>query len=351
MPDHILGHYDYHPVPKGEGSLQRGPTDFPSEPGQSAPRLLLPSAGRKVALMHELERGFKVYPCGYAPPETASCCLAGRTRFVEQPRNLTDVAYVTWMTEVCKRIGIDVILPVRDGDMYRLDHMRELFDALKVKLVLSPTKTIAVANDKLHMYETLRGKLNVPVTFRYPDWEQLNVWPCFVKDRFGAGSVVARKVWTPEELGRIAIRHNNVVIQPWVGSNEYTIDAFFGWGGELHQAVVRKRVTTTEGQMDHGVVVLPHEALSRELLKLANALTFVGPINAQFIENHLSPGEFWLTDLNIRFGGGTPLSIHAGADFVRYLYQLVREEEITIGKVRLGTKAVSYLQYVYKEAW
>lgn len=313
-----------------------------------APRLLLPSAGRKVALMRVLERYFKVYPCGFSPRDSASGCLVGRGRFVEQPRGLDLNRYVTWMVDTCRRIGIDLVVPVRDGDMSRLDFMRDDFEAMGVKLILSPKETIEVVNDKYLMYARLGDRILVPPTFKAESWKVMtDPFPLFAKERCGAGSVVARKVHTPEELGQLMVHHDDLVVQPWIGGQEYTVDMFFAEDGGLLQEVCRKRITVSGGQTDYGEVIRMPGRLVTEILKLAAALEFIGPINVQFIESHETPGEFWLTDVNCRFGGGTPLSIAAGADFAKYLYRLYRGAPIKATIPKLGTKGISFTDYAF----
>jgi carbamoyl-phosphate synthase large subunit len=301
--------------------------------------------------MRQLERYFKVYPCGFAPQDSASCCLAGRDRFVEQPRDLGGPQYQTWIVETCKRIGIDVVLPVRDGDMQLLANMRSTFSDLGVKLVLSPSSTISIANDKLLMYKNEKSfGVKVPVTVRARDWQVLRqCFPLFAKDRYGAGSAVAHQVWTPEEVGRLLVHHPDLIVQSYVGGQEYTVDMFFDWDHRLQQAVVRKRVSTSEGQMDRGEVVEPHENLQKAIWHVAGFKGFTGPINVQFIENHFWEGDFWMTDINVRFAGGVGLTIASGADFVRYLYELVATGAVeNISNPQIGTRAIGFLDYIYR---
>ena len=312
------------------------------------PRLLLPSAGRKAALMRELERHFRVYPCGFAPQESAAACLSGRGRFVEQPSNLDDQEYVRWLVETCKRIGINVVLPVRDGDMPRLELARETLTEHGIRLILSPRATWEACNDKQLMYDRLNGVLNVPVTVPADDWKSFPYFPLFAKERYGAGSRVAQKVWTPEELGAMIVHHRDLVIQPIIGKREFTVDMFFAHDAKLAQFVVRERISTSEGQMDRGRVVKPNANMATAVSKLARALTFIGPVNAQFMENDMVDGDYWLTDVNCRFGGGTPLSIAAGCDFVKYLYVLHTGGEIVPDAPSVGTTAVAFISYVFR---
>ena len=317
----------------------------------SRPRLLLPSAGRKVALMRCLEKYFRVYPCGYVPPETASCCLAAMGRFVEQPEGLSDQGYARWLKETCERISIDLVIPVRDGDMWRLNSLRHMF---KAEVIMSTAAALHCCNDKLNTYHVLNNPESgvfVPLTVQMASWRELeNLFPLFVKHRHGSGSQLAQKVYTPGELGAVLIEHDHeeLIVQNFVGGDEYTVDVFCDRAGLIRGISTRKRVSVIEGQMDQGEIVEIPDAISRAVAEITSELTFVGPVNMQFI---LAPdGAPWLTDVNLRFGGGTPLTIAAGCDFAKGLLQMFRGDPIKIDAPRIGTKAISYIDYVFKEA-
>lgn len=308
----------------------------------------MPSAGRKVALMRQLEQCFRVYPCGFAPAHTASCCLAAQGRFVEQPRGMDFSQYVGWMTDTCRRIPIDAVLPVRDGDMDWLNAMRGQFETMGVPLILSPARTIRIARDKLLMSKQLQGL--APRTVPVSEWASLgHDFPLFAKERQGAGSRVAQKVHTPRELGAMAIEHADLIVQPWLSGCEYTVDLFYPASGSRVSSCCRRRISVSEGQMDCGEVVPMPEPVIESLMEVDALLDLFGPVNMQFIVD--GDGKAWLTDINLRFGGGTPLSIRAGLDSVRRLANMILGEDRhpTGDPIATGTRAISYIEYIFKE--
>jgi len=309
------------------------------------PRLLMPSAGRKVLLLRELGRFFDVFPCGYAPQDSAAACLAARDNFIEQPRDLDKKGWQEWIVETCRRQRIEVVLPVRDGDMLPLDDARHRLKQVGATLVMSPRYSVKVANDKMETYRRLASVVPVPVTIPDAGWQPMvgrpMFFPVFAKDRYGAGSVVARKCVSPEDLADMCARHPDLVAQPYIAGQEYTVDAFYTWDNRLHQFVVRKRLRVLDGQMEYGEVVSPPKAIVDALVAM-KCLRFAGPVNFQFIEG----AEMWLTDMNLRFSGGIGLTIAAGADFPRYLYCLVAGGEIPVMQVD-PIKAIAFTDYVY----
>ena len=320
------------------------------------PRLLMPSAGRKVALVRCLEKHFRVYASGFRPQEGASACLHARGRFVEQPQFEDIKEHGEWLYETCKRIGIDAVICVRDDDAKHLHNCRGYIEAAGAKLIISPEETCQICQDKLAMYNRLKGVagINVPTTVPLGHWRleyfggMSGNWrlPVFAKDRYGAGSRVAEVIHTLDEMGALSMRHSGeLVIQPVMEQPEHTVDVFFDADGNIARTSIRQRVTTSEGQMDHGVIVPSDSELLDQVGFVAGAMKFIGPVNMQFMEDsRIGPV---LTDINPRFGGGTPLTIAAGADFALGLKQLLAGEKIDIGEAISGSRAISFIDYVY----
>jgi carbamoyl-phosphate synthase large subunit len=296
--------------------------------------------------MRTLERYFKVYPGGLTPAETASCCLAGRKRFVPLPRT-GDASYGAELLTAVKRIGIEVVLPVRNEDMAVLEALRDDLGHAGAVLVQSPPETVEVCTDKLLLYERLRNSgISTPDTCVAHDYEGISAtdYPIFVKPRQGSGSRHAQAVWTSEELDHLLQGHPDLIVQPFIKGQEYTVDMFFNQGRRV-QYVVRKRLSVAGGQMDAGEVVADLDLDSfREAVDIGKHLIFHGPINMQFI---LKDEICWVTDVNPRFSGGIGLTIAAGCDFPRYLLALVAGREIATTSPVIGTRAISYTDYVY----
>jgi len=306
----------------------------------------MPSAGRKVGLMRALERYFKVYPCGLPPQESAACCLAGKGRYVDLPRADQPVEFGKALLSAIERIGINVVLPVRNEDMMLLELLRSKIERLGAKLILSPSVTIAICLDKIKLAAKLeKHDYSVPPTMSPDQWrDEVNAYPAFAKARYGSGSRLAQIVRTPEELGALSFRHEDIVVQPVLDGQEYTADMFFDQYGKKIQTVVRKRLSASQGQMDIGEIA-PLGEVPPEIERFGTSwLGFVGPINVQFF---VKDGKYWITDVNPRFSGGIGLTITSGADFAAYLLEMVTGAPIMFREPVVGTRAMSYIEYVY----
>jgi len=318
-------------------------------------RLLVPSAGRKVALVRELERYFQVY-VGGLETEMPACRLHANTRHVSLPE-VSDPGYATAVLAAVRELGIDAVLPVRNGDMHALELLRTDLFMNGVVLVLSRHDTVEVCNDKLLLQgfvsqvlgrysNTLKHTPTIELhRCNFEHMEPPFVFPLFAKLRYGAGSRRCEVLRCDDDVGKLE-KGPEWVIQPLLTGQEYTADMFFGLDGKWKQTVLRKRLSVADGQMDHGEIV--HDCFTGQVDFDEpggwNTHGFVGPINVQFFQCPDSISR--ITDINPRIGGGAILTIRSGVDFVRHLYEVLSGQEVTVTKPVIGMQARSFIDYV-----
>jgi carbamoyl-phosphate synthase large subunit len=311
----------------------------------------MPSAGRKALLVRELSKFFEVH-AGYSADDVhvLSAC---REAFglVPLPQS-NDSQYPEALLDAVKDHEIDLVLPVRNGDMPVLDGLRKEIEALGAELILSRGDTVEACNDKLVLRSFVSQglarysrRVEGVLTEEYSTWvaRKDRRFPVFVKPRHGSGSRGVRVAWGLPDPGD----RGPEVVQPLLVGREYTADMFFDSRYRWVQTVLRLRVSARDGQMDEGRVVEDFftPELNIEGSGGWNTQGFLGPINVQFFE--CNDGKLRITDINPRFSGGIPLSIAAGANFVEYLYQLWKGVAIRPTPPLIGQRATSYTDYVY----
>ena len=126
---------------------------------------------------------------------------------------------------------------------------------------------------------------------------------------------------TPEQLAFLRTAHPNDIIQEFVEGIEYTVDVFADLDGNPRCAVPRERHEVRAGEVSKSQT-LRHKGIIEQSCRLVKELAGCrGPITIQCF---LTPdGRIVFIEINPRFGGGVPLSIHAGADSPRWLMELL----------------------------
>lgn len=103
------------------------------------------------------------------------------------------------------------------------------------------------------------------------------------------------------------------------------MDAFTDFAGNLITAVPRLRMAVRGGEIAKGKILKDPEIIET-IRRLIELLKPIGLSTIQLIRTRRGI-EF--LEINPRFGGGAPMSIHSGADFCEYLYRLLRGESLS----------------------
>lgn len=138
------------------------------------------------------------------------------------------------------------------------------------------------------------------------------VFPALAKPRFGSASHGLIKLNNEHEYQEFKTNHNadDYLIQEFIESDEFTVDAYVNKNGVIMGIVPRIRLEITGGEASLSKTILDSEimAYSNRLLSIGN---FIGPITIQFLREKKS-NKCFILEVNPRLGGGVILSIEAG---------------------------------------
>lgn len=105
---------------------------------------------------------------------------------------------------------------------------------------------------------------------------------------------------------------------------EYTLDILVDFDGNARCIVPRLRIETRAGEVSKGITV-KHPGIIAAGRKVAEALP--GALGCITVQCFLTrSGDIVFIEINPRFGGGYPLSFAAGADFPKWIIQMVLGE-------------------------
>lgn len=239
----------------------------------------------------------------------------------------TSAELVPRLLDVCSAEKIDVLFPDVDEEFLPIVRAKAAFSARGVRILLSSELTIETCTDKLLLSRALT-KLGIacPEVYRREDAVEGRVaFPVFVKPREGRGSRGAYRADDFEALTQALSRLQAPVVQELVSGNEYTIDTLCSLEGRFLYASVRERLSVDSGVSIKGRTV-SHPDLERLAGQVAEGLGIIGPGCLQCIVG--PDGRARFIDCNPRLGGGTLLSVAAGADVIGDTVRLLRGEPI-----------------------
>jgi len=238
----------------------------------------------------------------------------------------SDQNFIPAVLEICKKEDIKLLIPTRDGELLLFAKNKDKFEKQGIHIMVSNPEVIEICNDKYRFYQFLT-KNNIPTPKTYLpnqlDFSSIH-YPLVVKSRYGSGSKALFKVENAEELQFFVNYVPNPVIQEFANGNEYTVDLFSDFNGNVLTVVPRERIETFCGESYKGKTVKDTQII--EYAKnLAEKLETIGHITIQCIKNDKG---IKFIEINPRFGGGALLGIKSGANTPLLLIKLILGKRI-----------------------
>lgn len=286
--------------------------------------LMIISPGRRVDIVEYFKkefhsRGWGVYTIDMSP--YAAALYSGDKSFVIT-KNFDDLdSYIKDIIKVCKKNDVNAVLSLVDPELELLAEYRDLFSKNNIIPIVSSLEETKLTFDKYSFYETMKDKLpllptynNVPDVKKALDDGIIN-YPLFAKPRNGSGSAGISKIENEEQLN-FYNSVNNFIFQPFGKAKEYGVDIYFDM--KSHKIInyfVKEKIAMRSGETDKAISVRKPEI--EEIIKKLEQFSFNGPIDMDVFEddNH----NFYVNEINPRFGGGYPHAYNCGADFIKYI--------------------------------
>lgn len=233
---------------------------------------------------------------------------------------ITDANYIDIIIDICKRENIGIITTFIDPEIELLAKNRELFESIGVLVLAPDVKTAELCFDKFKMFNFLNEN-GINTVKTYGDIESFKIdlaekkidFPIFVKPRTGSGSVGARKIDTMETLLQAYNEDNGLIIQEFMDGIDLDVDAYIDTiSGELVSIFSKRKIETKIGGASKTI-----SFIDKELFNIVNSLTsllnFYGPIDIDFFYKE---GNYYLSEINPRFGGAYLHAFGCGVDFI-----------------------------------
>lgn len=246
---------------------------------------------------------------------------------------LADVSYVIPMVsasnymieleQILKKEDVDIILIGTDVELPILaEHQSRLEETYNLKVVVSNSKVIEIANDKWLTAEFLR-KNNFP----YPQsalttdkdgmdkLAKLGDYPYIAKPKDGARSKGLEIIRNQEQLEHLMTYPNKLVVQEMIGEEE----GEFTTGCVVVDGSCKAVVSLTRDLRDGNTWRAKRDGDSpydAQIATIAEKLGAEGPVNFQY---RIRNGEPVIFEINCRFSGTTPLRMIFGFNEVEAL--------------------------------
>jgi len=293
--------------------------------------ILFTSVGRRVSLIRHFYRALKdlklngrIY--GADASDKSPAFHITEKSFMVPRINHPD--YIPSLLKICKQEHIKVLIPLIDTELYVLAKNRQQFSEIGTEAIISNQEVIHVGMYKTATHQFFKKNgVKAPELFSREDHEKIKEnLPLIIKPNDGSASHMVFRVDTEQQFDFFAQYVPNAIIQQYIEGEEYTLDVFVDLSGKVRCVVPRLRIEVRAGEVSKGVIVKRDDLIQAGKTVCECLAGARGCITLQCICDR--NGTIYMIEINPRFGGGVPLSIEAGADFPKWLLQLVMGEEI-----------------------
>jgi len=317
--------------------------------------VLITSAGRRTKLVEYFKNEFKgegnviVTDCDNKAP---TLYIADKSYVVPRIDNKN---YIPTIKEICKKENIDGILSLIDPELSLLSYNRDEFEKLGVKVIVSDYDIVETCFDKMDMFHFLIDN-GFKTARTYDSFEEFNkdykkgdmTLPVFVKPRKGSASLGINKIDDIDILNIVKSKDDNLLIQEFLDGKEYGIDVYVDLISKgIISIYAKEKIKMRAGETDKAISILDDE-----LFKLIeDFISKLGVVGAIDIDVFKVNGEYYISEVNPRFGGGYLLAYEGGEDFAHYINNNLKgiENKRNIGEYKEGLYMFKHDTLIIKE--
>lgn len=256
--------------------------------------------------------------------------------------------YISTTLKICEEQKVDVLISLNDLELPILAAHKAEFEEIGVKVIVSDSAVIDICFDKYSTAQWVENMgLKTPKT--YVNYEEAVAaihtgelkFPLILKPRWGSGSIGLEFVDDLDELEIVykldckkvkksilataSGDQDFLLIQEVIRGNEYGLDVVNDLKSNYRGVSVKQKLAMRSGETDRAVTV--DNADIRQIGEtIGRNLRHIGNLDVDVLERD---GEYYVLELNPRFGGGYPFSQEAGVNVPKAIVAWAKGEDVS----------------------
>ena len=231
---------------------------------------------------------------------------------------MTDPGYIDQILEICKKENISGVLSLIDPELSLLAKEQARFAQIGTTVIGSGFAQCERALDKMQMYQWL-VEHGYRCAKSYTDIQAFEAdvkagvlsYPVFVKPECGSASLSINKAADVETVRFLMEHGDGMMIQEFLHGQEIGADVYIDMiSGEVVSIFTKKKLLMRAGETDKALS-FKDEKLFRLIERFAKESGFRGQIDIDIFDIN---GEYYISEVNPRFGGGYPHAFACGVD-------------------------------------
>lgn len=239
--------------------------------------------------------------------------------------SITEPGYIDIILDICKKEKITGVLSLIDPELSLLAENEDEFRAIGTTVIGSSYELCEMALDKMQMYKWLieheykcaRSWMDKNEFFRAVDAGEAS-FPVFVKPARGSASISISKVSDKKTVELLMSHEDGLMIQEFLDGQEIGADVYIDMiSGEVVSIFTKKKIKMRAGETDKAVS-FKDEHLFKLIEKFVLEAGYRGQIDIDIFD---IDGEYYISEVNPRFGGGYPHAYESGCDHMKLILE------------------------------
>lgn len=226
--------------------------------------------------------------------------------------------YLHVVLDICRNENVDGVLSLIDPELSLLAKHEENFKAIGTTVIGSSYELCEMSLDKFQMYNWLethgyrcaKSYMDKEAFFADAD-AGLITYPVFVKPARGSASISISKVYDRETVELLFAHEDGLMIQEFLDGQEIGADVYIDMiSHEVVSIFTKKKLKMRAGETDKAVS-FKDEKLFTLIERFVCEAGYIGQIDIDIFEVN---GEYFISEVNPRFGGGYPHAYECGVN-------------------------------------
>jgi ATP-grasp domain protein len=312
--------------------------------------ILITSAGTRNKVVQYFKREFKELGKVVATDMSdLAPAIYEADKFYIVPR-ITDPTYIDSLLDICKKENIDCLLALIDPELSLISENREKFIEIGVTPIISDYNQVELAFDKYEMYKYLStnrykcAKSYIDKNEFYKDLEKGNIdFPVFVKPYKGSASININKVNSIEEIETLFDVYNDLLIQEFLDGQEIGADVYIDpISNKVVSIFTKEKIKMRAGETDKARS-FKDDKLFELIKELVEKIGYKYMIDMDIFR---VGDEYYISEINPRFGGGYPHAYESGVNFPKLIINSIKGIE---NKSKIGNYEEDIYMMKYNE--
>ena len=269
---------------------------------------------------------------------------------------MTSEGYIDIILDICKREEIKAVLSLIDPELSLLAKHQAQFEEISVTVIGSSYELCEMSLNKMAMYRWLSShgyaaaKSYCDKDAFYADVEKGNMaFPVFVKPVCGSASISINKVYDKDTLELLFAHDDDLLIQEYLVGQEIGADVYIDIKSrEVVSVFTKKKLVMRAGETDKAIS-FKDEKLFALINRFVKEAGYRGQIDIDIFDVN---GEYYISEVNPRFGGGYPHAYECGCDHMKLIVNNLNGmvNKPSIGNYDAGVCMMKYNEVMIKQS-